>query len=75
MEYENINIYQYLRPRRICLCIGLSEKDILEAIDKYKITNFEDLQNITQCSTNCGTCEDTIRNILLQYLKKLSSKE
>lgn len=72
MEFDPSNVYQYLRPRRICLCIGLSEKDIIDAIDKHKITNFEDLQEITQCSTNCGTCEDTIRKLLKNHLEKKS---
>lgn len=72
MEFDSSNVYQYLRPKRICLCIGLSEKDIIDAIDKYKITNFEDLQKITQCSTNCGTCEDAIRNLLKNHLNKNS---
>lgn len=56
----------YLRPRKICLCIGLSKEDLEEAIHKYNIQNFEELQYYTKCSTNCGTCKKQI----IEFLKK-----
>lgn len=60
--------YQYLRPRRVCLCLGLSKEDIEEAIKKYNIQNFQELQFYTKCSTNCKTCEPQVKEILIQYL-------
>lgn len=59
---------QYLRPKRVCLCIGLSREDIENAIQKYNIKTFSQLQYYTKCSTCCKTCEINIKEILNQFL-------
>ncbi len=50
--------------------MGLSENDLISAIQKNNIKTFEELQKITNCSTGCGTCENKIRNFLNAYIKK-----
>ncbi|GIX43320.1 MAG: hypothetical protein KatS3mg129_3053 [Leptospiraceae bacterium] len=71
MDIYELN--QLLRPRKICLCLGLSEEDLKKAIDENQITTFEELQKVTKCSTNCGTCENEIKKFLNQYIKKSSA--
>jgi bacterioferritin-associated ferredoxin len=67
---DNYDLNQLLRPRKICLCFGLSKQDLIEAIEKNQIKTFEELQNLTKCSTNCGTCENEIKKLLKEQLSQ-----
>ena len=61
---DNYELYQVLRPRYICLCFGLTEEDLKNAIFKHNIQTFDELQKQTKCSSNCGTCEGDVKKIL-----------
>ncbi|MCS7205440.1 MAG: (2Fe-2S)-binding protein [Leptospiraceae bacterium] len=69
---ENINP-SIFRPTRICICLGLTREDLIDAIRRYQILNFEELQKYTKCSTGCGTCEDEIKHFLEQFKSATNS--
>ncbi|MCE9598475.1 MAG: (2Fe-2S)-binding protein [Spirochaetia bacterium] len=56
-----------MRPRKVCICRSVTENMILEAIERGART-FEDVQNVTGCSTGCGTCESSVRSIIEKKL-------
>ncbi len=64
--YDPSVIYQ-LRPRKVCVCLGISREEFIDVIQKYKIQNFEKLQEITRCSTGCGICKDEVLKILKEF--------
>ena len=67
------DITAYMRPAKVCLCVNLSEKDIIDAIDQGANT-FKKLQDKTGCSTGCGTCESAVRQILANHQKTRTNK-
>lgn len=62
--------YAAIRPRRICLCRGVTEEMIHNAVDRDGARTFEEVQKITRCSTGCGSCEGRVRDLLKQYLEE-----
>jgi bacterioferritin-associated ferredoxin len=44
-----------MRPRKLCLCKGVSKQDIEEAV-AGGVENFRQLVAKTHATTGCGTC-------------------
>lgn len=52
----------------MCICKGVSEERIRNAVKDGAVT-FEEVQQITACSTSCGTCRPRIENLIDRELK------
>ncbi len=51
----------------VCTCIGVTDKDIEEAVKKGDRT-WEDLQKRTKIGTGCGECREEAQELLHQYV-------
>ncbi|MBI39198.1 MAG: ferredoxin [Leptospiraceae bacterium] len=69
---DEAQLYAMMRPRNVCICRAVSEKRIRETISSGQASNFEELQQLTRCSTGCGTCESKVRRIMNDELEQLS---
>lgn len=47
----------------ICHCMNVTGGDIKNAIDEGA-KDFEEVQEITQCSTGCGTCRTKVEKAI-----------
>ncbi|MEM7179346.1 MAG: (2Fe-2S)-binding protein [Spirochaetota bacterium] len=52
-----------MRPRCVCLCRAVTEKDIVQAIHEGHDT-LAKLAFKTNATTGCGTCSASVQNIL-----------
>lgn len=51
----------------VCICKGITEKQIQEAITSRKAHNPKEILKALGVGTDCGTCvEDAVKNILEQ---------
>jgi len=61
----------------ICNCYNVSAQTILEVVKKSNYQEldicFQDLQQKTQCGSNCGSCKPEIKRMIQTYLEE--SKE
>ncbi|MBX7058019.1 MAG: (2Fe-2S)-binding protein [Leptospirales bacterium] len=55
-----------LRPRMVCICRRVSEERIRQVVEAGAST-FERVQELTDCSTNCGTCELRVRELIEKF--------
>jgi bacterioferritin-associated ferredoxin len=53
----------------VCLCNGVRDRDLHQAIDAGKCC-FEDLQSCTGVATCCGKCEPLARQILDRAMER-----
>jgi bacterioferritin-associated ferredoxin len=56
--------------RWVCLCNGVSEKEILAAL-KRGARSTADIQKITHAGTSCGRCLVVIDSIVEEFLTQL----
>ena len=57
----------------VCHCKQVSFKDIADALETQKsfdsvLSAFEDVQNITSCSTGCGGCYQQVLDIISEIM-------
>ena len=52
--------------KTVCACFGVGEKTILEAITANNITSVEQIGNMLQAGTNCGSCIPELTELLQQ---------
>ena len=64
------DLYAMMRPRKVCVCRSVTETQIRSAVRAGSHT-FEDVQNRTECSTGCGTCESAVRSVIADELKQV----
>jgi len=64
------DLYAMMRPRKVCVCRSVTETQIRDAIRGGAHT-FEQVQEKTDCSTGCGTCETAVRFVLADELKQI----
>ena len=60
---------------KICNCKNVTYADVENALfNETKFENvekaFEDVQNITKCSTGCGGCPDKIMAVISEIMSK-----
>ena len=53
----------------VCNCKQVSYADIANALDNHEkfdsvLAAFEDVQNVTHCSTGCGGCHQKVLDII-----------
>lgn len=53
----------------VCICNAVTDSDIRRAVDNG-VRNIRQLKMETGCSTNCGSCEMTAREILDETLRE-----
>lgn len=53
----------------ICLCAGVTEKQIQEAIQKGEAKTMGDLQNQLNVAMNCGECYEQVTLILQNTMR------
>lgn len=47
----------------ICFCMGITAKEINDAIEEGA-TTFEEIQEMTEAGTVCGICEEKINELI-----------
>ncbi|WP_061241802.1 (2Fe-2S)-binding protein [Leptospira interrogans] len=66
--FNQVDLYQLMRPRKVCVCNQISEEEILTSIRNGNDT-LQKLMDDTGVSTGCGTCSSAILKILAKELK------
>jgi bacterioferritin-associated ferredoxin len=56
----------------ICICHGLSDKQLHHAVAESVVRTFEQLQACTGVATCCGACEPCAREILEDKLDSVA---
>lgn len=59
----------YNRPMYVCLCTGVTDRDIADAIDNGA-QSLSDLQDQLGTATGCGTCMEFTQELLDNHLAK-----
>ena len=59
----------------VCNCKQVSFNDIADALDTQKsfdsvLSAFEDVQNVTHCSTGCGGCHQKVLAIISEIMMR-----
>ena len=54
----------YMRPHHVCVCKGVPEIRIISAVRNEGAKTFAEVQQLTGCSTGCGTCEGRVRELI-----------
>ena len=57
------------REKIACNCMNVTYGIIIDAVENGA-TTFEEVQEATNCSTGCGTCEDFIRNFVSELVSQ-----
>ncbi|WP_051061440.1 (2Fe-2S)-binding protein [Leptospira weilii] len=65
--FNQVDLCQLMRPRKVCVCNQISEEDILTSIRNGNDT-LQKLMDDTGASTGCGTCSNSVRKILAREL-------
>ncbi|CAK8712175.1 Fe-S cluster assembly protein NifU [Candidatus Electrothrix laxa] len=58
----------------ICECFGVTDLDVIRAIQESGLRSVEEITNFTKAGGGCGKCEDRLREILQQTVEGLSEK-
>ncbi|MCS6984498.1 MAG: (2Fe-2S)-binding protein [Leptospiraceae bacterium] len=58
-----------MRPRKVCLCRGVSRADLRRAMEEGA-TTLAQLQRKTLAGTGCGSCLLEVIRILHEYLEE-----
>ena len=48
----------------ICTCFDVYKSEIVKAIEGNRLTNLQEVMDITGAGTGCGSCQDSIQEIL-----------
>lgn len=71
---EGIDLNSLMRPKRVCLCRMVTEKELVDAIREGAHT-LEEIREKTRATTGCGTCSLQVYHILQRELKNLSVRK
>ncbi|MCI5164787.1 MAG: Fe-S cluster assembly protein NifU [Candidatus Electrothrix sp. GM3_4] len=58
----------------VCECFGVTDLDVIRAIQESGLRSVEEITNFTKAGGGCGKCEDRLREILQQTVEGLSKK-
>ncbi len=50
--------------KTLCFCMGLTEKEVREAIISKKLKTVEEVGETTKAGTGCGGCQANIQQLL-----------
>ena len=48
----------------ICSCFDVYKSEIVKAIKGNDLTNLQEVMDVTDAGTGCGSCQDSIQEIL-----------
>jgi NifU-like protein len=48
----------------ICTCFDVYKSEIVKAIKTKELTNIQEVMDVTDAGTGCGSCHDSIQEIL-----------
>lgn len=65
---------ELMRPRKVCLCKGVSKEDLVRAIRGGAMT-LSQLQKETLAGTGCGTCLVQVMEILQEEKFRLKAEK
>jgi len=68
MDQETEEVFQYVRPAKVCLCKSVSHQQIIDSIHRGNHT-IEAIAADTLATTGCGTCKPQVQKILIETLK------
>ena len=51
-------------PRFVCMCFGVTDKDIQEAVQEHGVGNIRELKNVLTLGEQCGTCIQSAQAII-----------
>jgi bacterioferritin-associated ferredoxin len=71
---DGFDINSLMRPKRVCLCRLVTEKELVDAIHAGAQT-IEELRETTRASTGCGTCAQAVNRILQRELENISLRK
>jgi bacterioferritin-associated ferredoxin len=71
---EGFDINSIMRPKRVCLCRMVTEKELVDAIREGAHT-LEEIRETTRATTGCGTCTVQVYHILQRELKNLPTRK
>ncbi|MCI5161257.1 MAG: Fe-S cluster assembly protein NifU [Candidatus Electrothrix sp. AX5] len=58
----------------VCECFGVTDLDVIRAIQESGLRSVEEITNFTKAGGGCGKCEDRLRVLLQQTVEGLSEK-
>jgi NifU-like protein len=58
----------------ICECFGVTDLEVIRAIQESGLRSVEEITNFTKAGGGCGKCEDRLREILQQTVEGLAKK-
>lgn len=58
----------------ICECFGVTDLDVVRAIQESGLRSVEEITNFTKAGGGCGKCEDRLRATLQQTVEGLTEK-
>ena len=53
-----------MEDKIVCTCFDVYKSEIVKAIKAEQLTNLQEVMDITQAGTGCGSCQDEIQEIL-----------
>ena len=53
-----------MSEKTICFCMGVTEKEIKDAITSQKLKTVDEVSNATKAGTGCSGCKTAIQQIL-----------
>ncbi len=56
----------------VCSCFRVTDRQILQAMDKHDCTSLMQLQNKLKCGTNCGSCVSQIKQMVDSHQRALA---
>jgi NifU-like protein len=59
----------------VCVCFGITDKEIIKAIRENSCTTVEEITNYTKAGGACGQCKDAILEIINKTLSIATKKE
>ena len=55
------------KDKLICLCYGITECEIRNAILKYSIIEIEEIMQVTGAGAGCGCCHLLLEDLVFRY--------
>lgn len=69
-DWEDLEDEVEVGSQIICHCFGVTEKQIIDAIQNNGAKTFDDISKITSAGLACGRCRENIKLILSKYVKQ-----
>lgn len=57
----------------VCECFGVTDIEVIRAIQESKLRSVEEITNFTKAGGGCGKCEDRLREILMQTVEGIGA--